>query len=170
MRTFVRILIGDDGRTVASVFQVRPRRSILAFLTSKPPEESINAVEFETVFEDWSSYVTCNHAAPNALNTFPNIAWTDLEPETPVEMMFATHRQAIENRTREGLVKPLFVSTFEEVISISRTIHELKAQFKRKIGYVRREDFESMLTGFPPRTRKKLLHDLDKIRRKAGLE
>ncbi len=164
LRTFLRCFIGDEGATMAAVYQIRLRGfpGLLGRLGLLP--RVVRAVEFESEFVGGTFLSTNNLAGRNVFTECPGVETTQLPPATSWADVLAVHRQALWTAIREGGRQPRLCAGPEDVLAAQDRLHELKSAHRRAVGYVTREEFAALAGGELTAAQEKFVADFERRR------
>jgi hypothetical protein len=135
MRTFIRVLTGDEGTISAGIYQLKFRRfyrllQLVGMLARKP-----FFVDLETEFSDGTFVATSNTTGTDLSSPVPEIHRYRLPQAVPVAQLLVVHRAQIEVRRQNGLI-PTQLRSLAEVRAMQDRIQHAKNRHKQSIGFV----------------------------------
>lgn len=167
MRTFLRRLVGEEGTTMAAIYQVKHGGiwmrllSMCGRLTKDP-----SYVDFETEFTDGTFLATSNTEGSKTSAVPGIIGQRQPRATTPGELL-ALHRQKLAELTAQGL-SPVGVNSAAESQASQDRMQEIKNQHRKKSGYVDMEQVRALAEAkASAETSEALLTELAAIQRQS---
>jgi len=158
--TMLRTYVSEDGSTIASHYQTRPRldrlftllfrgianlRLIAAptfFLQQLPTK---NFFDFETEFEDGTFLVTSNASNAGLLSQPPTIDHAFYPSHTPVLEILENHNERLRKRISSG-ASAIPIRTLEDCHQMQRRLKALKDAHRHTIQWVSQSEMRAMGT------------------------
>lgn len=123
--TVIRILRGDDGATVAAMYNLKVRRK-------GSPEISVSAVDLVTTFAEGTFISTSTAQGAAGLDLPPEIDTEFMGADTPVPLLLRRHAERLAaHAERRPEASPLRVASLEEVLRNQERMDEIKASFRK---------------------------------------
>lgn len=156
MRTFLRVMLGDEDATAAAVYQVRRQApeapaqeegaetddAVRADEAAAAPD-SVYAVDFETELTDGTFLVTNSLAESDRMPEMEGIDKLRLPRETPPDEVLTEHRNRVAAARASGkAVRTL--ATFQDVADSQNRMHAIKCAHQRRIGYLDEQTLEGI--------------------------
>jgi hypothetical protein len=161
IKTFIRFMLGGNGTTIACLYHPKP--NFLIKLVMKLTRARIGrTADFDTEFSDGAFVCTSNAEMAGALNTPPQIHVELLPAETPITDVLELHNRRVQQYCQENNVEPLTFDSIDEVHDSQNRQETLKAEFRKSIGWVTRDELENCYKKDPKASGKYRRH-LDEI-------
>lgn len=140
INTFFRILIGDDGATVAVLYHLKA-----GGLVKKSCANEEKVVDFGSVFSN-GEFVTTSTAETIDFNLPTTIDAGYRDSDTPLEDVVTAHRQRVQEfQAKHPGAGPIGMDDRDDVIAMLNAMNRVKANF-RKNPEITREELQK-LTG-----------------------
>ena len=148
MRSFLRVMSGDEGALMAAIYHVRLRGlfRLMQFFGALPKQ--LKMVDLETELSDGTFIVTCNSRGADTTGAVPKIARFQYSIETTPEELLGLHREQIQQaQIREPGLVPVPARTLNEVLGAQNRVQEIKNAHKQKIGYMDQRELQKISGG-----------------------
>lgn len=161
LRTFLRILVSDDGSISAAIYHPKPKLLASIFLRIIGAEFT-KTVDFDTEFSD-GSFVTTSNSHDAKYITLPTEVRADfLEPKTSVQIMLQHHSDRVNKYLIDNSeIQHIKVRNIEEYFEFQNRLQELKANYRKSVGYVTEEEMIEL--GAKRETAAKIVREIDRI-------
>ncbi len=135
MRTFIRLLTGDQRSTTASIYHLKFRRfyrclQLVGLLAQKP-----FFIDLESEFSDGTFLVTSNTRGIDLSSDVPGVCRQALPQATAIAAVVAAHREAFRQMC-QGQRTVTKVSTLAEMRALQDRLQAAKNRHKKSLGYV----------------------------------
>jgi hypothetical protein len=162
LRTFLRVLLGDEGTVVLSLnhMKVRGWAGFLVFLNSSP--RSFRTIGLETEFTDGTFIGTVNSLGADPLESPPGIMCHKMPQNTTFVELLVYHRDAVSKYVEAENVAPVHLETLDELLEFESRHHEITSSFRESRGYVTREEI-SRMSGVTPQMQRGLSDELERL-------
>lgn len=161
MRTFLRILISADGKTVVSLYQPKPAiwvRILLWIFRMKVGK----TMDCETELAEGQYIATSNAVEAAKLTPFPMVESKFFSYATPYESILAAHLARLrELPTAYPGREVTVMRTLEEVFAMQDRMQAAKAAFRKSIGHATTTELEKH--GANPRTAREIKDAMDRL-------
>jgi hypothetical protein len=123
--TVIRILRGDDGATVAAMYNLKVKRLGILVI-------SVSAVDLVTTFTDGTFVSTSTAHGAAGMDLPPEIDTEYLAADTPVPLLLRRHAERLAaHAERRPDASPLRVASLDEVLRHQERMDEIKARFRK---------------------------------------
>lgn len=158
MRIFSRVFTGDNGTIIGLIIHTKIS-GLVALL--KPAQKNIKTIVLRTEFEDGTFLDTNNSAGLNMLNPFPGVTLNRMDPGTSFETILSTHRASLQDICSKQNKSPKRLLSKDAVMDLLDRIRELNNEYRRKVGYIKREEFNNI-----SHVRKQVVDEFERLRDK----
>ena len=168
MRSFLRVMTGDEGAVMAAIYHVKVRGIFRALQWFGVIPKQLKMVDLETELSDGSYIVSCNSKGADTTGAVPRVARFQYAPETTAEEVLRLHREQLQQAMiREPRLSPVPARTLEEVLASQNRLQEIKNAHKKKIGYMDSRELQHMTGGEWTPEMQKVADEIERQKRQA---
>lgn len=165
MRTYLKCFMEDTGTVMATAYHMKRHGWGLVAVSARDAPESIQAIEFETEFDDHTFLTTHNLAGLDGNCACPEITTEQHEPGTPYEKLLLHHREKLQSIVEERRVQPVRFDTLEDFLSAQDRIQAIRSAQHRRIGYITRDQLEAIFGGKLSKAQRLFVDEFERARR-----
>ncbi|HEV2295239.1 MAG TPA: hypothetical protein VGR35_15410 [Tepidisphaeraceae bacterium] len=145
-RAVIRTFIGDNGTTMAAIFDVRIRGFVRFVQLLGVIARDMRSVEFETEFTDGRFACTSNAVSASKTTEVPGISRLFLPlRSTTRELLDAHHAHVARLLNEKPGVTPIRVATFADVEASQDRMQAMKSRFRRSAEFNSVEETERIM-------------------------
>jgi hypothetical protein len=135
LKTFLRCHLSRDGSTMATLYHFKP-----GILVRVLGAKESRVFDVETQFSNGDWVCTGNAEAAGALQSPPGVDTLQMPGGTSIQTVLQAHQTRVTNKlTRNSSVRPLQMSTIEDVLRAQNELQAIKANFRKQHGVSKAE-------------------------------
>ncbi|HCE45052.1 MAG TPA: hypothetical protein DET40_16045 [Lentisphaeria bacterium] len=137
-RTFIRVMTSGDGLVNAGIYQIRPNiiwRILMYFFGVR----HTRIVEFQSELENGCQIVTSNIQENFMMPTSPMLCRSFMPASTPIEALFNSHKNNLEEARQKTGMQPLANRTLKDILEFENRQIKIQKEYLKSIGWVTKE-------------------------------
>ena len=137
MRTFLRVMAGDDGATQLAIYHLKMRGFFRLLQLIGVLPRNVKQIDLETEMSDGSFVVTANAEGVDTTGAVPRVHRFLHPRDTPAADLLRLHREQVEQATRrDPALQPVRVRTLDHLIQAQHRLQAMKNAHKASFGYM----------------------------------
>jgi hypothetical protein len=141
MRTYVRVLLSENGTVSAAVYDIKPRgvMAVLRWVGLFPKDA--RTLDLETALTDGTFVTTSNVYGVDTTPDVPGIYSWKYPRETPWDDLLETHRRAVDyHLTVQPDVAPIRMNGYEDLLDMQHRMNEIRTKYREGVGYIQKSE------------------------------
>lgn len=135
VKTFLRNHVSRDGSMMATLYHFKP-----GFLIRMLGGKDARVLDVETQFSNGEWICTGNAEAAGALQSPPGVDTLQMPAGTAIQTVLQAHQTRVTNKlARTPNIRPVTVSTIEDVLRAQNELQAIKADFRKQHGVSKAE-------------------------------